>query len=403
MKWTYDKLGNITDIISGTTPNSGVSAYWGGNHVWITPTDLGKLEDIYITSSERKLTDVGLKSCNLTLVPKNSVVMSSRAPIGHLGIAATDLYTNQGCKSFLCSPRLDYLFLYYYLKYCMSEIQILGSGSTFAEVSKSLLEDFEIHFPTSVTEQREIALQLQSQFVEIDKAKRALIAKKSDLRTISIKQQKRALEILDALPRVPLSDYLEGIEAGKSIQTTELLAKKDEVGVLKVSAVSWNRFQPDEAKSVIGNYKPADEHRVKKGDLIISRANTLELVGAVVLVEEDHPNRLLSDKTLRLKLKPNAILPEYLLYILKLPEARKHIEENATGTSSSMRNISQKSICTIPIPQADETQQKEIIEMMQGNRTEVKKGEDALKCMLADLELLPKKLLEEAFNEFEYE
>jgi type I restriction enzyme, S subunit len=400
MKWNTDKLGNLTDIISGSTPNSEVKDYWGGEHIWITPTDLGKLQAIYIKSSDRKLTDAGLKNANLTRIPENSVVMSSRAPIGHLGITTTEIYTNQGCKSFVCGSKLDPHFLFYYLKYCLREIQFIGSGSTFAEVSKSMLEDFTISYPIELNDQKELAFKLNKQFSELKKAKEATLKTKQDLQAISKKQQQRALEILDELPRVPLSEYLESIEAGKSIQTTELIAKKDEVGVLKVSAVSWDRFQPNEAKSVIVGYNPPDAHRVKKGDLIISRANTLELVGAVVLVEDDYPNRLLSDKTLRLITK-SEIIAEYLLYILKLPEARKHIEENATGTSNSMRNISQKTICTIPIPQADEDQQKAIIELMQLTRTELKKGETAIKLMLSDLNLLPNKLLQEAFNEIE--
>lgn len=181
MRWTSDKLGNITDIVSGTTPNSGVSTFWGGSHVWITPTDLGKLHDFYITSSERKLTDAGLKSCNLAIVPKNSVVMSSRAPIGHLGIAATDLYTNQGCKSFICGSKIDPLFLYYYLKFRMKEIAGIGSGSTFAEVSKSQLEEFEIFFPISIRDQQRIASSLQLQYAEIEIAKKALKTQAKEL------------------------------------------------------------------------------------------------------------------------------------------------------------------------------------------------------------------------------
>lgn len=273
------------------------------------------------------------------------------------------------------------------------------TGSTRLKLPQNMMDNLLIPNP-SFDEQKAIAKHFLSQIEEIEKAREATLKTKQDLQSISNKQQQRALEILDELPRVPLSEYLVNIEAGKSIKTTELLAKKDELGVLKVSAVSWDRFQPDEAKSVIEGYKPPDAHKVKKGDLIISRANTLELVGAVVLVEDDYPKRLLSDKTLRLNTK-SEIIPEYLLYILKLPEARKHIEENATGTSNSMRNISQKTIFTIPIPKADKDQQSEIIKLMQNTRTELKKGEAALKLMLADLTLLPNKLLQEAFNEIE--
>ncbi|WFU40103.1 restriction endonuclease subunit S [Bradyrhizobium sp. CB82] len=153
-----------------------------------------------------------------------------------------------------------------------------------------------------------------------------------------------------------LGEILLDIQAGKSFQTAESPARPDELGVLKVSAVTWAEFRHDEAKALRGAYQPDDSHRVRAGDLLISRANTKEFVGAVVLVERDYPLRLLSDKTLRLVINENVANKEYLLFALRAPKARKHIEHFATGTSDSMRNISQGVIKSIPIdlPPLDE-------------------------------------------------
>jgi len=85
--WRLIKLGEVCTIITGTTPRSEVAEYWNGEIVWITPTDLGKLPDRFIQDCDRRITKAGFESCNLTLVPSGSVVMSTRAPIGHLGIA----------------------------------------------------------------------------------------------------------------------------------------------------------------------------------------------------------------------------------------------------------------------------------------------------------------------------
>lgn len=174
MKWTSAKIGEITQVVSGTTPSSEKKEYWNGTHVWITPTDLGRLDGIYIDKSERLITDQAIKSSNLPLVPKGSVVMSSRAPIGHLGLSKVDLFTNQGCKSFVCSKAIDSEYLFYHLKYRIKEIQELGSGSTFAEVSKSILESFEIHFPQDIQHQKQISKQLKSQLAEVEKARKAV-------------------------------------------------------------------------------------------------------------------------------------------------------------------------------------------------------------------------------------
>src|SRR3546814_650594 len=108
-------------------------------------------------------------------------------------------------------------------------------------------------------------------------------------------------------------------------------------------------FRPEQAKALNSDYEPEDHHYVCEGNFIISRANTKELVGAVVLVDRDYPFRLLSDKTLRLVIDEEQASKEYLLYALRAPMARKHIEHFATGTSDSMRNISQGVITSIPI------------------------------------------------------
>ncbi|MCK5681278.1 restriction endonuclease subunit S, partial [bacterium] len=344
------------------------------------------------------ITDRGINSCNLALIPKNSIVMSSRAPIGHLAIAGCDLYTNQGCKSFVCDKSLDHEFLYFLLQHRMPEIQALGSGATFVEISKTILSNFEISFPVSVSKQRQIAAHLKAQLAEVEKASKATEMQLVDAAHLTTRYRENAMAKLNDTSRVPLGDLLLGIEAGKSFKTTELQARPDELGVLKVSAVSWNKFQPQEAKSIEGHYQPNERHRVQKGDLIISRANTIELVGAVVRVAENYPLRLLSDKTLRLVVNTDKVLPDYLLTLLKWSEARSHIVNNATGTSDSMRNISQKTINTIPVPLPSIDKQQNIIKLSNDFNDELIKIHQNTKQTLADLALLPQKILAQAFE-----
>ena len=190
-----------------------------------------------------------------------------------------------------------------------------------------------------------------------------------------------------------LGDVLLGIETGKSFQTTDRLARADELGVLKVSAVSWTAFRPDEAKAVVG-HEPEAHHRVRKGDLLISRANTLELVGAVALVDRDYPNRLLSDKTLRLVLDTTRADATYLLYALRGYAARRHIELNATGTSDSMRNIAQSVIVSIPLGVLPSLEvQKSIAIDLSAKLLALEEARQAAKAQLAEIERLPARLL----------
>ena len=121
--WRWARLGDITNVVGGTTPDSTRSELWNGDIVWVTPTDLGKLREPFIRGSDRCISEAGFKSGNLTLVPEGTVILSSRAPIGHLGIAAVPLCTNQGCKSFIPGPDVISQFLYYAPKAAFSRNQ----------------------------------------------------------------------------------------------------------------------------------------------------------------------------------------------------------------------------------------------------------------------------------------
>lgn len=192
-----------------------------------------------------------------------------------------------------------------------------------------------------------------------------------------------------------LGDILFGIEAGKSFQTTDTLARNDELGVLKVSAVTWLAFRPEESKAVI-NYEPEDSHRVKAGDLLISRANTRELVGAVVLVENDYPLRLLSDKTLRLLVDTDKADKSFLLYTLRSESARKHIEHLATGTSDSMRNISQDTIASIPLVLPNLDEQRHIADRLKAQLAAVEEARQAAKAQVAEVTQLANALIRQS-------
>jgi len=187
------------------------------------------------------------------------------------------------------------------------------------------------------------------------------------------------------------------IETGKSIQTTELIAREDQLGVLKVSAVSWGEFRAKEAKVVEPGYQPEEHHRVRKGDVLLSRANTVELVGAVVRADRNYPNRLLSDKTLRLVLDETSCCPDYIVYALRLPEARTHIEANATGTSDSMRNISQDTVRAIPVALPDLPKQQQISVRLRDLEREMTKLNSSIQRQNEELEVVPQKLLARVF------
>jgi type I restriction enzyme S subunit len=156
MSWPVVQVTEVARVVGGATPKSTVEEYWDGDVNWVTPKDLSNLEGKYIADTPRKITAQGLGSCAAELLPANSVLFSSRAPIGHVAINTEPMATNQGFKSFVPCPELDPSFLYWWLDANRSYLQSLGTGATFKEVSKAVVQRIKIPLPP-LEEQRRIA------------------------------------------------------------------------------------------------------------------------------------------------------------------------------------------------------------------------------------------------------
>ena len=152
--WEKYKLSDIGTIVGGATPSTTVDKYYGGDIPWLTPKDLSSFNDRYITRGERNITEDGLKSCSAQLLPKGSVLFSSRAPIGYVAIANNPIATNQGFKSIIPNKNTNSLFLYYLLKYNKANIEAMGSGTTFKEVSGTTMKNIEVLLPPLVEQER---------------------------------------------------------------------------------------------------------------------------------------------------------------------------------------------------------------------------------------------------------
>ena len=170
--WRWARLEAVCKVVSGSTPRTGVSEYWGGDIPWVTPTDLGRLDRPVLAATERRITAAGLASCAAQVVPPGTVIMSSRAPIGHLAVAEVACCTNQGCKSFVPTESVDTWYLYFALKTAVPELKALGSGATFTEISKTAVELFEIPVPP-LSEQQHIAAVLNEQMEAVQRARAA--------------------------------------------------------------------------------------------------------------------------------------------------------------------------------------------------------------------------------------
>lgn len=143
--WKVVKLGDVCDIISGSTPKTKEPTFWEGKHFWITPAELKG--DKWVSSTERTLTDEGVKNAHLQILPVGTVLLSSRAPIGKIAITTVPMYCNQGFKNLVCSDLLKNEYLYWYLLYKEEYIKSLGVGATFKEISKTIVASIPIPVP----------------------------------------------------------------------------------------------------------------------------------------------------------------------------------------------------------------------------------------------------------------
>lgn len=160
--WKDCVLADLGEIVGGATPSTKNESYYGGDIAWITPKDLSTFQGRFIRRGERNITSDGFNSCSARLMPPHSILFTSRAPIGYVAIAENKVCTNQGFKSIVPNADTDYLFLYYLLVHNRDRIENMGSGTTFKEVSGSVMKGITVSVPTDIEEQKAIARVLGS-------------------------------------------------------------------------------------------------------------------------------------------------------------------------------------------------------------------------------------------------
>ena len=271
-EWIDCKIADLGTVIGGATPSTKKLEYYeNGSIAWITPKDLSTFRGRYIRRGERNITELGLKSCSTQLLPKNTVLFSSRAPIGYIAIAENDLCTNQGFKSVIPNENIDPLFLYYLLKYNKNKIESMGSGTTFKEISGNTMKNIVV----SVPRDKKVQEQISSMLGVIDN-KIELNEKINN----NLEQQAQAIfktEFLSlkALPNgwsqaslIDIADYLNGLAMQK------YRPSGDEIGipVLKIKEL---RQGCCDNNSELCSPNIKNEYIIHDGDVIFSWSGSL--------------------------------------------------------------------------------------------------------------------------------
>jgi len=385
--WVIKRLGDVCEILNGGTPKTGIPDYWDGNIKWITPKDMGKMVSKFVDETPRKITPLGLQKSSAKLIPSNSIILSTRAPIGHLAINTSEMATNQGCRGIIPSRDIDTYYLYYFLGKSVELLNDLGTGATFRELSTKALSSVEIPLPP-LPEQKRIVAILDKAFATIAKAK------------VNAEQNlKNAKELFES--------YLQGVFENKGEDWEEKTLgeiydvrdgthdspKYQENGFplitsknLKNGLLNYDKVKFISEQDYINICKRS---KVDKGDILFAMIGT---IGNPVVIKDDPDYAI---KNVALFKVPEGQNSYFLKYFLDTKSTIDKMMSDAKGTTQKFVGLGYLRSFKILLPPLKE--QQTIVKKLDALSAETKKLEAIYQQKIDNLEELKKSILQKAF------
>lgn len=345
---------HLFQVVSGATPQAGHDEYWDGDIIWVTPADF-KTDDRDISKGKRTLTQQGVNSCSTTLVPAGSLIFSKRAPIGAVVVSSVVLCTNQGCLSSVpYKPELTCVrYFYYVMAVAAEQYELLGSGTTFKEISATNFSNFVLPVPV-YEEQQQIVAYLDTKCSQVD----TLIAN-VQAQIEKLKQYKQSL-ITEVVtrgldPSVPMKD--SGVEwIGKIASHFNMKRLKDVALVLDQYRKPITADQRSQDADVLYDYYGASG--------VIDKIDGYTIDDHVMLIGEDGANLRMRNLPLMYEVNGKAWINNHA-HILKPKDgvdfnylfyALEGLDLNPYITGSAQPKLSQENlrIISIPIPALEE-------------------------------------------------
>jgi type I restriction enzyme S subunit len=351
--WPKVRLDDCSRIVAGATPSTSVDEYWNGDICWATPKDLSNLESPYLDDTPRKITQSGLENCAAEILPVNSVLFSSRAPIGLVAINRVPTATNQGFKNFIPdTSKLLPEFLFHWLRAKRAYLDNLGNGATFKEVSKATVSRIEIELPT-VAEQKKIATILDAGEALQAKRKQALAKLDTLTKSLFIDLFGDPSTNPKDWPIRNIGELLESATYGTS-EKSEMIG---EFPVLRMNNITrTGEMDFTDLKFMNLDASLYDRYLVRAGDILFNRTNSAELVGKTGIFREAKPMAY-AGYLIRLRVTQDND-PEFLAAFLNSGYSKKvlrHMCKSIIG----MANINATEIQAMKIPQPPLSLQQE--------------------------------------------
>jgi len=397
--WQILTVDEACQLINGGTPKSGIAEYWDGDLYWITPAEMGKRLSPYVSTTQRKITELGLQNSSARMLPPHSVILSSRAPIGHLVVNTAPMAFNQGCKGLIPKSCIHYKFLYYYLYSIVEHLDSLGTGATFRELSGGKLKEVNVPVPPPPEQQRIVAL-LDEAFAGLATAKANAERNLQNARAIfeshlqSVFSQRGEGWVERTLGN--LCDFLNGFAFNSGDAVAESQTQLVRMGNLYGNQLDLDRnpvFYPDSF---------ATEHLryvLKEHDIIMSLTGTTgkEDYGFAVRIPDCGHTLLMNQRIMKFDVIRHDIIDDgYLLHYLRSRCFLDILYPTANGTRQA--NLSSVTIKLLPVPLCSLKEQKVIANKLDDLQQETQHLTLLYERKLTALEELKKSFLHQAFN-----
>jgi type I restriction enzyme S subunit len=393
--WELRPLGDVCQVVNGGTPRTGVTDYWDGSHAWITPAEMGKAPSALVSSTERTLSDTGLANSSAKLIPPNSVILSTRAPIGHLVINEVPMAFNQGCRGLVPGDLLTTKYLYYFLLHSTPVLEGLGTGATFKELSAGKLKGVQIPLPP-LGEQERIVRILDDTITNVERARELVVDG-------SRKVQGLLDEFLDSTitslsDRWPVSSLGELADFRNGVNYTKS-SRGPVVSVIGVKDFQDHFYAPRNGLARVQLDSPLDpQDGVKSGDLLIVRSNgNPNLIGRCMVVADMDDQVAYSGFTIRTRLRDSeSLMPTWVAWVLRSRSTRRLMVDQGTGTN--IRSLNQGVLASIPMPLPPRHEQEIITDTLTKVNARARQLGQSFAARLCALDQLRASLLHQAFT-----
>lgn len=373
-RWPTAPIRLVARLGSGHTPSRNIPEYWENCTVpWVTLADVWQLRSgtvSVISDTKEKVSALGLANSSAVIHPAGTVILSRTASVGFSAIMGSDMATSQDFATWTCGPRLDPKFLLHALRGMSPDLKRVATGSTHKTIYMPDIEQLRVPLPP-LEEQRRIADFLDAETARIDQLSSL---QQQVMRRLDERESAQLdLAIDDLVARngtVPLRRLLLGVDQGSSPQCEAVPAGDDEWGVLKVSCLRPGVFLPHENKRLPEDANPDRTSEVHEGELLITRANTPQLVGSTAVVPKVRGKLLLSDKIFRIRLLKE-ISPEFVATVARGSRIRGLCAAGSNGASQSMANIRFEEVKAWPLPAVAPDLQRDLVEKISRGRTQL--------------------------------